>query len=999
MNWRKLASNWQAVILFIALFSITNSVLAQGGATTGNITGKVTDSQGAVILGAEIIVQQRETNFSRHITVNDQGVYQILQLPPGNYQVVAQANGFLNESQPIKLTVGTTGLVEFVLKLESTQEVIEVKASNSLLERTESSTNLESERIQSLPINKRNYLEFALTTARVVADRLPPNGTTATSGFSFNGQTARGNSITIDGISNNDLPNGGVRTSFSQDAIQEFQVVTDGFSAEFGRALGGIINIVTKSGTNSWHGNLFGFLRNRATSAREVFAAQKAPFSQYQFGATLGGSIIKDRAFLFASFERLSTKQNTIVTIDDSIVRAAQQQNFPISNGARPFALGKSLFLVRGDYRFSPHDQLTFRYNSGYEYNGSFETFGDTRGGLVSETTDGTQRLRDVSFTATNTYINEPLNLINETRILYGRVTQSVAPVDANNPLVQLNTPQGRVVFGGNIILPQPSDGRIFQLIDNLSLIRGAHQIKIGGDFFYADVLASKTMLPLLKGGLAIFTPIDFAQQAGIPGLPTFSALEAFDPHARSANQQAFLQSLAVILPNMIPGFPILDLPNLSLPVAYVQGFGSSNVGTVAKLGTTFIQDDFKLKTNLLLKLGLRYDVNRVAATPSTNGNLSPRLAIAYSPKRLANLRLSGSYGLFFGAPVTGNSTTVRLFGQGYQVATLTFPFSLAPYALSNHRFPQSDQLPPSLNFIPQLGLNYRYDKNFQDSYTQQINLNIGYLFNKSTEISLSYSFVRGLRLLGLRNINPIVHPVLGDSTASATTGRLDNSQGDLNEFESAFDSYYHGATIEVRRRFSNNFTLLANYTFSKALDNTTDSVRADFQPPADALNIGAEKSYSVEDLRSRFLVSATYNFSSIKSALLKDFEFATIITLESGRPYNLTSATDLNGDGVLSDRPNGIARNLGITPGFANVNLRLSRSFNIGKLQLQGLFEVFNLFNRVNINQVNTIFVPDSNGQFQLPLQKQGRFIAPQNSFRTAFAPRQCQLGFRLNF
>src|SRR5262249_16349484 len=181
----------------------------------------------------------------------------------------------------------------------ASSEVVEINAGSSVINegKTESSTNIDTISIANLPINQRNFLDFALTSPRVVRDRVPAQGASATSGLSFNGQPARFNNITIDGLDNNDLGGGTVRSTFSQDAVQEFQVVSDNYSAEFGRAIGGIINIVTKSGSNDLHGSAFNFVRNEAISARNAFSTINPEFKQYQFGATLSGAIKKDRTF------------------------------------------------------------------------------------------------------------------------------------------------------------------------------------------------------------------------------------------------------------------------------------------------------------------------------------------------------------------------------------------------------------------------------------------------------------------------------------------------------------------------------------------------------------------------------------------------------------------------------------------------------------------------------------------------------------------------------
>src|SRR5581483_10988007 len=238
------------------------------------------------------------TNFAREVASNEGGGFSILELPPGIYKVTVTAEGFSKETAQFELGLGTTTKINFILRVSSTpNEVIEVTASDAFVPgegKTESATNIDSGRIENLPINQRNFLDFTLTAARIVPDRIPKQGATATSGFSVNSQSSRYNNLTVDGLDNNETLCGGVRTTFSQDAVKEFQVVSDSCSAEAGRALGGVVNIVTKNGINEFHGSIFNYIRNDALSARDVFASFKPNFEQYQYGATVSGPIKKD---------------------------------------------------------------------------------------------------------------------------------------------------------------------------------------------------------------------------------------------------------------------------------------------------------------------------------------------------------------------------------------------------------------------------------------------------------------------------------------------------------------------------------------------------------------------------------------------------------------------------------------------------------------------------------------------------------------------------------
>ncbi len=993
--------------MFIALVLIASviSVLAQASSTTASVTGEILDQQGAAISGVSVTAVNTSTNLKREIMTNNNGSYSFLDLPPGTYEINFMAEGFKTQSIKVTLDLGTIARVPVEMTLGKIDDVIEVKANELIQEdKTESSTNNTRDRIDALPINRRDFLDFSLTAARVRTDRVPAQGAAASSGLSFNAQTARQNNVTIDGLDNNDIASGSVRSTFSQDAVQEFQVVSDSYSAEFGRAIGGVVNIVTRGGGNQFTGNLFFFDRNDSTSARNAFASVNPEYKQYQFGSLLSGPIKKDRAFFFLSFERRSIKQNNIIAITDSTIASIRSQGFTINNGPRPFSIDSTTFLARADFRLTPNDNLYVRYNYGGSYNGAFEPFDD---GLTAETSAGLQRLTDKSLAINNSFLSTRFNLVNESRFLYTQRDQTIDPVDPG-PLVKLVAPEGGLTFGRGAFLPQPRSQRITQFIDNVSMTRGNNQIKFGIDFLHIET--PKLEVPIFGGGLALFAPIDFAALANTPGLPFFTGLQTFDPNLRTPQQLAFLQLLSSVAPQRFPGFPAnVPFAQIALPQAYIQGFLGKSAEVPSTLFSSFVQDDIRLRPNLLLKLGLRYDINRVRFVPDNNGNFSPRVAISYHPKKLEKLTLRGTYGLFFGVePLPGPALVVQTTSSAsLKLAVVPFPFAVLPYSQPGHHLPESTEPPPGL-FVPQLSQTYQFDPNIKNNYTQQVSAGFDYLIGKNMVFSATYDFVRGIKLFAQRNINPIVRPILGDPVTSALTGRPDTNRGDVIQFESSFDSYYHGLTLSLARRFTNHIGVLAHYTFSKAIDDYID-FRTDLEEgvAVDPLKPRLERALSLQDVRNRFNLSGIWDLSYTKNRFLTGFQLSTIVNLESGRPYNLLAGVDLNMNGdnqPPGDRPliggTTIGRNLGILPGFAGVDLRLTRTVSFKEhIKIQGIVDAFNVFNRVNINKIDRIFPPDANLNFQLPPVENGRFIAPPSRYRSAFAPRQIQFGFRISF
>jgi hypothetical protein len=992
------------LFLFVYLLLLGCPAYGQSSGATASATGVVRDEQGAVIPGANVALRELSTNLTREALSGEDGSFLILQLPPGEYEASVMAEGFNPKLLKATLTVGTTLLINFTLSAGPVSLTVEVTAEAggvSVEGRTERATNIATDEITRLPINRRDFLDFTLTTPGATPDRVSATGAAATSGLSFNGQSARQNNITIDGVDNNDPGNGTARSTFSQDAVQEFQVVGANYSAEFGRAAGGVINIVTKGGTNEYHGSLFNFTRNDSISARDAFSPFKPEFRQYQFGATFGGPLKKERAFFFLSFERLSVKQNNIVTISDQLVSSAKKLNIVASNGPVPFSEDSTRLLYRGDFQVNPNDRLTVRYNYAGVYNGALQTFG----GLRDSSAAGILNLNDNTIAISNTLISPGLNLINETRFLFTRRDQDITPVDQLGPSINLFTPGGLVNIGRDPLLPQMSLSRFFNIVDNVSISRGRHQVKTGFDFLFFRVPDGKITIPVLFGGLAVFLPVDFSQVLGIPGLPTFSAEQFFDPDLRTPQQQMFLNLASALLPRMFPGFPEgVPLTNLPIPFAFLQGFGNPRSSVGYDYYSAYVQDDFRLRPNLLIKAGLRYDQERIRFAPKNSGNLSPRVSFFYRPANKERLSLFGSYGIFHGT-IQHAAATVTKFLDGKTVVTplLPFPFSILAFSLPGHHFPESGSLPPQLPFIPQLARDTLISPSLRSGYAQEANFGVNYLINSSAGFSASYQMVRGLKVFLARNINPVVRPVANNPILGQITGRVDPTRGELISFETSGDSYYNAATVSFFARSPRRFSLLAHYTFSKAIDNYVDALRVDINELQDPLNLRGERGLSLQDVRSRFVLSGTWDTGSGRNQLIRNFEISTIISINSGQPFNLLAGVDLNGNGdsaAPADRPNGIGRNAGRGPGFASFDMRIARKLVFGeRLSLTGYFEAFNLFNRLNISDFNRVFPPRPDGSFDLPPMEDGRFIVTRDRFAAAFRPRQLQLGFRLTF
>ncbi len=997
-----------SLLIFMLIFIADADVWAQSsGSTTASVTGVVRDQAGAVIPGAHVTVKNTATGLARSAATGEDGTYRILLLPPGTYDVSAESPGFATQTvRQVTLTVGQTVELDFSLRPGHITEVIEISGDIPLLEptRTESSTTIDQQKIDNLPINRRNFLDFTLTTPNVTVDRMPAQGAAATSGLSFNGQSARQNNITIDGLDNNDYGSSSVRATFSQEAVQEFQVVNNSYSAEFGRALGGIINIVTRRGTNEFHGSTFFFVRNDALNARNAFAEMIPPFEQYQFGGTLGGPIVKDKHFFFGSFERLSLKDTNVVTISDAIVAAARRLGFSsgtIRNGAIPFGEGLTMVLARGDVKLAERDMMWIRYTFAGSVNENLEPWG----GLFAQSFGGVGRLTDHNLAIANTWIISP-TLINETRFLFGRRRQEVDPMDpAGGPQVRIFAGSDQIVFGRNELLPQPRTENIVEMVNNVSITRGKHAMKVGADIYYAEAPPGTTSIPILFGAQVRFSDLE------LPGIPPLTALQAFDPTLRTEEQALFLDFFG-------QDFGIPDLGSRPIPQAFIQGFGNAEDSISTSYISAYIQDDIRLGLHFTLKAGLRYDVNTLPEPFPSNGghNFGPRIAFAWDPTARGKWLIHGAYGIFYGTTQLGPMFAVRIVdGTKIQTPVLPFPFSLSAFDQPGHRYPESPTVPEGVPVVNQLSRIFDADPEFKIGYTHQASFGFDVLVTSNMSFSVNYQMTRGLHLFLSRNINPVVNldcarqGIVPENLPAefrnpnlmqvlpALCGRVVNTEPEIFRFESSGDSYYHGVTFSLNRRFSRHISFLAHYTLSKAIDDFIDW-RVENQETGNPLNLRGERSLSLQDARHRFVFSGVWELDYWKHWLVRGFALSSIITLNSGRPWNLLAGVDLdgNGDNPPGDRPAGLGRNAGVSPGFANVDLRLTRTIRLNeRAEVQLFAEAFNLFNRVNVTDFGRVFPPGTS----LPPKKGGRFIVTPDRFREAAHARQIQFGFRLRF
>ena len=305
--WRRAAA--RILLIGIMVLACVSVAMSQAQSNAADLQGTVRDPNGAAVPNATVTAKNSATNVSREATTNDDGFYKIVNLPPGDYALTVTASNYKTAILPIiKITVGQTAVQDVPLEIGEVSATVTIQgASPTIVETTNTAvaSTIDQQRIENLPINERNYLSFALTSSMVGRDNGRPIGPAPTTGLNFGGQRGRSNLVQVDGADNTDNSVNASRSTVSQEAVQEFQVVTNSFAPEFGRSAGGVVNVVTKSGTNDWHGNVFGFLRHKSFQARNPFAPiDKPAFTRAQYGGTLGGPLDRDRTFIFLAFEQ-----------------------------------------------------------------------------------------------------------------------------------------------------------------------------------------------------------------------------------------------------------------------------------------------------------------------------------------------------------------------------------------------------------------------------------------------------------------------------------------------------------------------------------------------------------------------------------------------------------------------------------------------------------------------------------------------------------------------
>jgi hypothetical protein len=1001
------------LVLCAILLACPTSAPAQTQSTAGDLTGLVVDGSGAPVPNVSIVVVNQQTGFRRTVTARADGRYAVQALPIGTYRLEARGQGFAPLDIPdITLMLGAPTVVDLVLQVAGVEYDVLVTGSRALDDVQQPGAGLVIDRgeFNALPVNVRNYLAFALLTPTSAPDRTPQQGASRTSGLGFAGQHARSNSIVVDGMDNNDETVGSVRAVFSQEAVQQFQVLAAGYSAEFGKASGGVVNIVTRSGTNAVDGSAFVYGRNASLNARNHFErfdpagrpieVAKAPYEHLQYGAVLGGPLKRDRTFLFGAVERLSANASNFVTIDDrtvvpspvpggdalgTAVEILERAGFPVETGHVPFRVRSTLWLVKLDQHVGATGRVALRVNGASELNENIEPFG----GLIARSRAASLDNQDLMAGISHTLVAGP-RLVNELRVLAAGRDQDVLALDPGcegrcdreeegGPTLEV---AGFASVGRQRFTPTPRDNRRLQVVDTVAYAAGDHLLKGGVDFSVID--GRRQALPLHFGGRYIFTALP-----AIPGLVP-----------------APLSSIQAVA--------------LGLPAAYVQGYGHSgdayDVGDIA----VFVEDVWRPTNRLSLRAGMRYQrqfwpdhrydtpgVSGSYAFRSDGNDFAPRVAVTWSPAADGGVLRAG-YGIYYDQTITavaGITQTVAGTSDSLRTLVLTAPRAFAAWAAPGRRLSEAAATALAGGSYPSVIIPI--DPGFRTGHAHHAFAGWEQRVPRVGTVSAAVVLARGFDRLGTIDYNPVV-PTLGPGRRPLDVNGVAGTSASVLQYTSFGETWYRGLTLSLDAAPRSGSAVRLSYTWSKAEDTTTDFQSAFLpqdngrgrdpsEPDRLPLDFRSrdERGPALHDQRHRVVASAVTQLPWALRA-------AGLLSAASGWPFNVLAGVDLNGDRdggsfpsdrarrVPADPATSLARNSDRLPAQVSLDLRISRPVAAGPLEIEPMLEVFNVFNRTNFVEVQNVF-----GAGPYPDQPSPTY----GQYTQAGPARQVQLAVRVAF
>jgi hypothetical protein len=978
------------------MLSATAIVLGQLG--TAGISGLVSDTNGAAITNARVVVKNKGTGQTRETTTSGEGTYTFQNLPPATYEIKVEAQNFAPAVvETVTLNVGEVPAINVTLKPAGAQETVIITPSDVINVDTNTSqiSGVINERtLTNMPLNGRNFLDLAfLIPGNAPAPNYDPTKTT-TIEVSSAGQLGRGGNIAVDGADNNDDVVGGTLQNFPQDGIGEFQIATNRFTAEIGRSASSAINIVTKSGSNEFHGSGAFFFRNSSLSAvlptldRSLVQAQgKPPFDREQYAVSIGGPIKRDRAWFFAAFEYRNQDGVVITGVRDLTSRR-------VVTSFSPAPLNDLLFTGRGDWQTGKNDRMAFRYSDQREDDVD-------RGSLRRPI--GTADNRQHSFNRYHAFVYNWAHtfsptLLNDFVFHENNFLNRIPSFVENKNEIRFPSVQD----GGNFRIPQQTPQNRVQFRDNLSWIRGSHALKFGGEFQRID---SGAVFDLFGSG-TIETTEDFA--------------------VRDRNGDGQVNDNDIVIADTIRSVAPVRPPTVEDLDNYYFAF--------------YAQDDWKVRPNFTLNLGLRWEVDTDAkdlkhfdeinpilrpfvgtSRSREYNNFAPRIGFNWDPWRNGRTSIRGGYGIYYDRIVLEVPLLERLLDGrklGIQVRL-------------------GSELDASGNFVPGtptlanpftgtaltgvgIGINI-LDHNLSTPYVQQFNFGFQRELTRDLIFSADYIHAFGSKFIIGRFIGSVFNPSIGGND-------------DVVNIESSVKTWYDGMLLNAQKRFSNRYSFNASYTLQKSFNFSNDD-QIPFQvPPLNPNNLRLDKGPPPNEERHRFTFQAVVDMPY-------GFQLSPIYTLASGVPFDIQLPPDIGGTRIPVLQRNAAGRtfstgselnafinqfntgrplvsrlplvrdDLELGDSFQSLDVRLTKTFRFSEnFNIQGLAEVFNLFNVTNVRGVNNVnfsgfqntLLRDSSNTADSGFLRSSRFGSAIQTAGGVFGtggPRAFQFAVRVNF
>ncbi|HEV7429140.1 MAG TPA: carboxypeptidase regulatory-like domain-containing protein [Thermoanaerobaculia bacterium] len=982
-------------VLLALLLLLTVPLIAQSQATTGVIEGTVVDASGAAVPGVTITAKNTGTGYESVGVTDSAGRFRAVLLPLGPYQVTAMLQGFATVVQKgLDLGVGQTLTVTITLKQATAAEEIVVTAAPPLIEtaRTEGATRIDEKAIEGLPNNGRNFLEFTKMTPGVTVVQGPDGDE-----LSINGQKGISNNVSVDGADFNNPffgeQRGGQRPpfTFNLDAVKEMVVIADGANAEFGRSMSGFVNVITKSGTNDLNGTAHFTFKNDSLSSQpknpDGTTSPKFPATQSQAGFTFGGPLQRDRLFYFGALDYQkgkTTKQTSPGRIEQRLVDALAALGSPNENGAIEHTNDAKVLLLKLDWNASAKNLANLRYNYTWseQVNGTFDVDSWGRSANAIERDSSNAIVGGLTSTLQT-------SLLNEFRFQFAKENR---PRPYNGPTI---AGQSRPLpdtafdfaksyrFGEPFFIPVKYYDTRVQFNENVSFLRGAHDIKAGLEFNRVN---------------SVQTFLGFAN-----GRYIFSSTDGFLNYLKNPKYVECSDGKSSQTGTCAGGASITGPVLLYLQQAGVGNISVEEAGTQSIPQTepaVFLQDSWQATPHLNVQYGLRWEAE-IEPNPITppdqvfyagfigktskgqefpsNGKIpsdrkmfQPRFGMAWDPHGDGKQVLRANAGIYYGR-VPGLTLASSRSTNGSRGQTIfrnsALTGILGPVPAYPNIIPQSQVGSP---FDPDV---FVFDKNFENPRTKSASVSWEQELVKDYGFLVKYNYAKGEHITRFVNRND---PLLGSPWATGLGAGGANGIGTLTTIESTAKSLYNGVTLGINKRPSNHFAYEVNYTYSKDKsddDNERDPFSFRY---AKVTDLAAEYGYSDRDQRHR-----------LNSWLLWNAPMGVDVNVRysyrSAQPKSIT-ATGADAQ-TPQDRinPNGSVtqRNLGRKDNvFSSLDFRLTKELPFGKYKIEPAIDVFNLLNSKNFHRpevTNLIFNFDGTVQSGVG------------------EPRQMQLGVRI--